>query len=284
MHILLVGAGYVGMALLGSWENPKDHFFATTTTEAKVQKIQSYSLVEKTHAIKITESTDLEIFLDECDAVIFTIAPKKDSNYKETYLATALAFSKALKNRKKPLFVLYTSSTSVYGNQKGALVEETSSRIPLSETSKILSEVEDVFLSCANPKVEVCILRLGGIYGPKRTLEDRAIKMSKKNLLGCGQEATNHIHLEDITDAIEFSIKNRLKGVYNLVNDAHPNRKQLYDHICARLKISPPNWECEDSARRVTDVIVSNKKIKQCGYTFKYPNLPFSIGDETLLR
>ncbi len=277
MNILLIGSGYVGMALLESWERAEDWFFATTTKEAKVQEIQKQPNVKSAYLIKIIETTDLKFAFDECDAVIITISPKNDSNYKETYLASAIAISKALRDRAAPLFLLYTSSTSVYGDHGGALVDETSDRIPLSKNSKILSEVEDIFLSCSSSNIKVCILRLGGIYGPMRTLDKRAIKMSNKNLIGFGTEVTNHIHLEDITHAIQFCINNRLNGIYNLVGDDHPSRQMLYEQISSELKIPPPVWEGNlDSVGR-NNAIVSNEKIKACGYIFKYPHLSFSV-------
>ena len=166
------------------------------------------------------------------------------------------------------MFLLYTSSTSVYGNQKGAQVDETSQRNPLSEQSEILSEVEDVFLAAATNMLDVSVLRLGGIYGPGRSLEQRAKRMSQKILRGSGQEVTNHIHLQDITSGIEFCITHHLKGVFNLVNDAHPTREQLYRHLGAKTL----HWGNE-AMQPVTNVVVSNAKIKGCGYDFRYPEV-----------
>lgn len=277
MNVFLIGSGYVGMALLASWQGAEDCFFATTTTEGKLQKVQKQPNVEKAYLIKITETTDLKFAFDKCDAAIITIAPKNESTYKETYLDSAIAISKGLKDRTDPLFLLYTSSTSVYGNHDGAVVDETSVRKPLSKNGQILSEVEDVFLSCSSPNIEVCILRLGGIYGPMRTLDKRARNMSNKNLSGFGTEVTNHIHLEDITHAIQFCMKDRLNGIYNLVGDDHPSRQMLYEQISSELKIPPPFWDDNLDSIGISNATVSNKKIKACGYIFKYPHLSFSL-------
>ena len=277
MNVLLIGSGYVGMALLTSWQGTEDCLFATTTTEGKLQKVQKQPNIAKAYLIKITETTDLKFAFDECDAAIITIAPKNEATYKETYLDSAIAISKALKDRADPLFLLYTSSTSVYGNHDGAVVDETSARTPLSKNGQILSEVENVFLSCGSANIEVCILRLGGIYGPMRTLDKRARNMSNKNLSGFGAEVTNHIHLEDITHAIQFCVNNRLNGIYNLVGDDHPSRQILYEQISSELKIPPPIWEGNLDSISRSNAIVSNMKIKACGYIFKYPHLSFSI-------
>ncbi len=277
MRILLIGTGYVGMALLSSWKNPSDRFLATTTTESKLEEIGSKKVVESPALIKINNNTDLKPVLDRCDALIITVAPKDGAGYRETYMETALCLSRALKGRNKPLFLLYTSSTSVYGNHESELVDETSNRVPLSERSEILSEVEDIYLSCSSQKIEVCILRLGGIYGPLRTLEQRARKMSQKKMDGSGQEPTNHIHIEDITNAIEFCVMNNFSGIYNLVNDDHPDRKTLYNAVCKQIDICPPEWKSTFSSCRSTNAVVSNEKIKKAGYFFIHPHITSTL-------
>jgi NAD dependent epimerase/dehydratase family enzyme len=110
-----------------------------------------------------------------------------------------------------------------------------------------------------------------------RTLDKRARKMSNKNLSGLGTEVTNHIHLEDITHAIQFCVNNRLKGIYNLVGDDHPSRQMLYEQISSELKIPPPVWGGNLDSIGRNNAIVSNEKIKARGYIFKYPHLPFSF-------
>ena len=268
MRICLIGTGYVGMALLHSWKRPDDRFIATTTTEEKLSKIEQVEKVEKGVVFKIEAETRIESLIAGCDGVVVTIAPTKGASYRETYLESAKVITRAVKLQTKKMFLLYTSSTSVYGNQKGAQVDEASQRNPLSEQSEILSEVEDIFLAAATNILDVSVLRLGGIYGPGRSLEERAKRMSQKMLRGSGQEVTNHIHLQDITSGIEFCITHRLKGVFNLVNNAHPTREQLYRSLGAKTL----HWGNE-AMQPVTNAVVSNAKIKECGYDFTHPEV-----------
>ena len=273
MRILLIGTGYVGMALTASWKDPNDRFIATTTTESKLEEVQSLKQVERSALLEIKKTTDLRPLIEQCDAVIVTVAPKRGAGYRETYLDTATCLKEAVKNRKEPLYLLYTSSTGVYGNQGGALVDESSKTASDITRAKTLSEVEDLLLSCENSQIQVCVLRLGGIYGPMRSLEKRAERMSKKEMGGSGDEPTNHIHLEDITGAIQFCLTNRLSGVFNLVNEDHPSRRQLYGALCEKLNLAPPVWKAGSPS--VTNARVSGEKIKNAGYLFQHPNLTF---------
>jgi nucleoside-diphosphate-sugar epimerase len=270
MNIFLIGAGYVGMALLSSWGNSADTFTATTTTPSKLNEISSQRKSTEPLLLKITKDSNISEMLNDYDVLIINIAPTDNASYKETYLETSEGIKKSLEKRKKPLYLLYTSSTSVYGNQKGRQVNEDDTRNPKSESSHLLCAVEDNYLSISNKYISTCILRLGGIYGPSRTLENRALKLSGRELPGTGLEPTNNSHLEDITAAIEYCVTNKLSGVYNLVSDEHPTRKELYDKLCEALKIAAPIWKASQENSRSTNALVSSEKIKKSGFEFKH--------------
>jgi len=59
-------------------------------------------------------------------------------------------------------------SYAVYGDREGAWVDEASPVAPANRMVKF-SETE-VLLSASSDDMSVCILRLGGIYGPRREL------------------------------------------------------------------------------------------------------------------
>ena len=62
--------------------------------------------------------------------------------------------------------VIFTSSTSVYGQDDGSWVDEASPTLPPRETGRILLEAEAALSGSGR---DFSILRLGGIYGPGRT-------------------------------------------------------------------------------------------------------------------
>ncbi len=278
MRILLIGSGYVGQALLNSWNNPNYSFVVTTTTKSKIKTIQQIQCVEEALLLEIKKNTQLDL-LKNFDVIIMNIAPKKGSNYSETYFEVASAIQKELSNVKQSIFLIYTSSTSVYGPCEGRVVDELTDKSSTSENSQILIDTENIFLSSNNPLAQICILRLGGIYGPGRSLESRAKMMSSRKLSGTGDELTNHIHISDITAAIEFCITHNLNGLYNLVGDEHPARKNLYEHICKQLSIPPPQFDASSKGCKSTNAAVSNQKIKSCGYIFKESKLPTTFAN-----
>lgn len=263
MKLLVIGAGYVGEKLLKYLQTQKYKLVITTTRKERVDTLSCYG-----HSVLLPrEDKVLKELIDSCDGTIILVAPKSLQSYEEVYLQTAKRVFLALKDRQTPFYLLYTSSTSVCEGQKNEWVTEDMELYPKSENAKILLETECCYLSC---NASTCILRLGGIYGPKRELLDRIKRFSGKTMLSTGEEPTNHIHLEDIIAAVLFCLDRSLKGIYHLVNDDHISRRELYSHLCQLAGIPCPIWG-KDLPK--SSYKVCNQKIKSMGFTFKNPKI-----------
>ena len=141
-----MGAGYVGMALLAHLQSQPHEIFITTTQEGRVESLRAFG--KDVLVLGATEDNDLEQLIDLCDGMVVLVAPKKGQNYEETYLNTAKRISSALKGRKRPFYLLYTSSTSVCEGQRNGWVTEDMPLDPKSDNGKILLETERLYLSC----------------------------------------------------------------------------------------------------------------------------------------
>lgn len=252
MRLLLLGAGYVGKALL---KNSPHSFLAATTSKDRLQELSSLSagslLIGK-------DKRPLQEALDKVDGVIILIAPKENSleSYQNTYIKMAKTLSLLLEKRKKNFYLLQASSTGVY--QK-------------SPKANILLETESIYQNCASTLVSVCTLRLGGIYGPGRELVKRAQSLSGRKLPGSGEEPTNHVHLDDIVSSIHFCLSKKLEGVFNLVNEEHRSRKKLYDALCSSLGIPSPSFDSSKKMEHGSHEKITGEKIKKTGFTFTHP-------------
>lgn len=265
MKIFLMGAGYVGMMVLKSLSSQGHELYVSTTKPEKINSLTPFAreviLIDTSHEKRLQEVVNF------CDVLIVLIAANTSATYRETYLNTALSLSAMLKERSHPFHLIYSSSTSVYENCTSKEVSEEMILQPSSEASQILYDTERVFLQFPG----TCVIRLGGIYGPGRELSVRAARMAGKAMSGNGAEITNHVHVEDILEAIQFCLNHRLTGIYNLVNEAHPSRKELYDPLCQAQGLSLPVWDLNTESLR--NYLVLNAKIKQAGFVFKQPTL-----------
>ena len=123
--------------------------------------------------------------------------------------------------RIPPKKFVYTSSTSVYAQNDGSQVKESSPTEPAAETSKILVETEKVLLDAvAQKKFPAVILRVAGIYGPERGHWFRQFLKDEAHIEGDGSRFLNMIHRDDLIGCIIAALKNGRAGeIYNAVDD-----------------------------------------------------------------
>lgn len=269
-NILIIGAGFVGSHLAKVLDK-KYNVSVTTRTLEKKQELEKESL-----NVKLLDTNDfnqLSQLISSYDIIVVTLAPKCINDYKKTYLTTAQNIVKCFENsQKKVKHLIYTSSSSVYGDQKGALTTEDSPLNNTTSSGKILIETENTFLSLKKMQTKVCIFRLSEIYGPKRDLSLRVKHYSEFSAPGDGLNPTNMIHVDDISLAILFAIEHSLDGIYNLTDDEHISRKQMYDLISRRFLLPIVFFDSTKSSIHSGSKVLSNQKIKDLGFIFKYPH------------
>ena len=177
-----------------------------------------------------------------------------------------------------PKKFVYTSSTSVYGQTDGALVKETSSTGPASETGKVLVAAEKLLLGAvADGRFPAILLRVAGIYGPGRGHLFLKYLKGEAKMTGKGERLINMIHRDDLVGIIMATLKNGRTGeIYNAVDDEPVAQIHFFRWLSETLgKWMPPfaaEAEAGDHKRGLTNKRVSNRRLKmELGYQFKYP-------------
>lgn len=267
MKIGIIGCGYVGQAAALYWKQQGCHVAVTTRDPQRVSFLQSFSdevcLLNHPHA--------LPSFIAAQERLLISVAPDSSSDYHSTYLKTALQVAEYHHSSPSLRQILYTSSTSVYGDHQGGWVYENTAIAPIDEKNKILYETEQILLKCSSNDLKICILRLGEIYGPQRRIEDRLRRMHTQPFPGSGAAYTNLIHLTDIVGALAFCVEHDCQGIYNLCSDFHISRRDFYADLCQREHLPPIEWNpSRSSHRHQGNKRVSNEKIKKEGFVFTY--------------
>lgn len=261
MNLLIIGAGYVGMPLIQHLHQLGYTLSITTRNTTKFKELSRYT----DNIVHLPSTNGLQEAIARCDGMIVLVAPQTRSEYENTYLGTSRTISSMLKALHKKIYLIYTSSSSVYEGTDQEWVTEDLILNPTDRNANILLQTEHEFLQNAN----TCILRLGGIYGPERELLKRARILSGKEMPSCPRAPTNHIHLTDIILGISHSLNNGLQGIYNLVNDSHPTKESLYNALCQETNLPPPIWKGTDQS----SYKVCNAKIKKTGFLFQHAQL-----------
>jgi nucleoside-diphosphate-sugar epimerase len=188
--------------------------------------------------------------------------------------------------RKHPVKkIVFTSSTSVYAQNDGLAVKESSPTEPQTETSQILVQAEKVLLEPA-PAIPSIVLRVAGIYGPERGHLFKQYLKNEAKIPGSGARIINMIHRDDVVAAIIAALKNGRAGeIYNVVDDEPVSLLHFYRWLSETLgKWMPPmvpEEEAPERKRALTSKKVQNRKMKiELGVQLKYPTFRQGYTDE----
>ena len=287
MRVLIVGCGYVGVPLGAELVRLGHEVFGLRRNLSAESEL-------KTAGIQplfgdVTKPNELKNLPHDFDWVVNCVAAGGDvENYREVYFNGTINLFEWLAPNPPKKFV-YTSSTSVYAQNDGSQVKESSPTEPAAETSKILVDTEKVLLdAAAQKKFPAVVLRVAGIYGPDRGHWFKQFLKDAAHIEGDGARFLNMIHRDDLVGCIIAALKNGRPGeIYNATDDEPVNQLHFFQWLAQAvdkpLPPSVPENPGEYRRRGVTNKRVSNRKLKmELGHRFKYPNFRIGYSAELL--
>ncbi len=269
LKIAILGCGYIGLQLAKHFSK-NALVTGTTRNEVRVKEIQKYC--QKTVILDSKDYDGIKHLILSNDLIIVTISPSNKEDYESALKRVALNIRKVALDTNSAKKLIYTSSLLVYGDHLGHWVDEESPLNTHLSQGAALIETERLLLSLKDLGWSVLIYRLGEIYGPNRELSKKISQYKNKLIPGNGSYYTNMIHSEDIVKAIEYGLHHELEGIYNLVDEDHPTRKDLYDRVAEQGKQEKIEWNSELSNVQYGNKRASNHKLKAKGYDFIYPH------------
>jgi len=158
--------------------------------------------------------------------------------------------AKKLSELKTLEWVGYLSTTGVYGDTHGQLVDETAELMPSSERSRRRVQAERDWLDQFNEYgLPVHIFRLSGIYGPGRSALD-AVRAGKARQIVKPGHKFSRIHVRDLATVIKASINHPDPGaIYNLCDNEAAPPADVTAFACELLGLEPPPEVPFDIAR-----------------------------------
>ncbi|TKW12708.1 hypothetical protein SEVIR_5G053400v4 [Setaria viridis] len=147
-------------------------------------------------------------------------------------------------------WLCYLSTTSVYGDCGGALVDEDHMVNPKSESAKLRYKAEKGWLNLVDDlNLSAFIFRLGGIYGPGRSALDTLAKsksLSQRQKLRESKQYTARIHVADIYQAVLASMSMRCaRKIFNVVDDDPAPRAEVFAFARSLIEMRYPDLIAE---------------------------------------
>lgn len=285
-RLVVFGAGYVGGAMARAAKEQGMKVTALTRNAGKAAALQAEGI--DSIVADLADDGWHAAMPERVDFVLNAVSSGGGGveGYRHSYvegMKSVIAWARAA----KPGTLVYTGSTSVYPQDGGMKVDETSPTEPASERAALLLDAEHIALAAANEGMRVFILRLAGIYGPGRHHILNQIKAGEV-LSGKGDHRLNLVHLDDICAAIMKCFEaapSIAGGVFNVCDDFPAKKHELTAWIAARLGQPAPQFDPSLPGRRrgeMPDRLVVNLKLKHTlGWRPRYPS--YREGYETLL-
>jgi nucleoside-diphosphate-sugar epimerase len=274
-RILIAGCGYVGSVAadllqaagwqVEGWTRSSE---AAARLSHKPYKVQAVDLSEMGAV-----ATATQVF----DVIVHGASTRGGdaTSYERLYLDGV----QNLQRRWPDAKIVFTSSTSVYAQIGGEVVNEESPAQPEPKTGKILRAAEDFVLTHGGT-----VARLGGIYGPGRAALLRRFLLGEAVLDFQHDRFVNQAHRDDVAAALVLLAGEGAPGIYNVVDDEPILLSECYRWFAEKLnRPLPPLGDREARRKRgESNKRVSNAKLRACGWEPEFPSMAKGMEESVL--
>ncbi|ARM86689.1 NAD-dependent nucleoside-diphosphate-sugar epimerase protein [Rhizobium sp. CIAT894] len=278
MHVMIFGCGYSGTAIARAFAGDGVRISGTTRSAEKMDALGQAGIEAYLFDGETLDEGLIQALADVTH-LVQSIAPGKADPLLRLLGEDSASLLPSLE------WIGYLSTVGVYGDHKGAWIDEETPCVPVSARSKERLEAEAGWLATGRQRgVPAAVLRLSGIYGPGRNAFCNLEKGTARRLIKKDQ-VFNRIRVEDIGAATRFLSDHSLGGLYN-ITDNRPGPPQDVIVEAARLMgVEPPPEQAFETAELTPmarsfygeNKRVSNAKLKAAGFEFSFPDYPMSL-------
>ncbi len=219
-HLFIFGMGYAAQVL------------------AKTLRAQGWQVsgTGRAGTIAFADSAAVNAALAQASHVLSSVPPAREGGdpVLETYGAALANWPGA--------WIGYWSSTGVYGDARGAWVDETA---PIGGGRRSARVAADLAWQALDPRVRV--LRLPGIYGPGRSVIDKLREGTAHRIIAHDQ-VFSRIHVDDIAGATIAAFAGP-PGVYNLADDEPASQNTVVEEAVRLTGLPLPPLLTADEAQ-----------------------------------
>ena len=215
-RLLIIGCGDVGLRVLrmlaGRWR-----VFALTSTPARAAELRAAGAVPLLG--NLDEPATLRRLAGLADRVLHLAPPARDgeADTRTRHLLAALA-------PRPPRALVYASTTGVYGDCGGALIDETRALNPATDRARRRVDAEAQLRAFGRRQgTQVSLLRVPGIYARDREGGHPRERLARGTPVLRREDDvyTNHIHADDLARACVLALlRGRPLRAVNVCDDS----------------------------------------------------------------
>lgn len=219
-HVFVFGCGDVGTRLARLWRQRQVPVAALTRDPVRAERLREMGVTSYPGDLDAPAAlADLPV----AGAVVYYLAPPPARGLTDARLRGLLG---ALRERPRKWILI--STTGVYGDCKGAWIDESRPVKPGSDRARRRLDAETALRADAERHAfDSVILRVAGIYGPGRLPEAR---LRSRSPMVAAQDSpyTNRIHVDDLVQVCAAAAERAPGGSLYNVSDGNPGRMTDY--------------------------------------------------------
>jgi nucleoside-diphosphate-sugar epimerase len=228
-----------------------------------------------------SEGADLDrpetLRIEGADAVLHLAPPPRagDADSRTANLLAALGKARIL-----PARLVYVSTSGVYGDCGGALVDESRPVAPATSRARRRVDAERQLAAWSKDRgVALVILRAPGIYAADRLPLER-LRAGTPVLAAADDVYTNHIHAEDLAAACVRALEpDAPEGTYNASDDSRIRMGDWMDLVADRHGLARPPRLARAQFKDLNEFMqesrqLDNRRLKETlGLRLRYPTV-----------
>jgi len=282
---LVVGCGYLGERVARRWVGAGFRVIATTRRETRAAELRERGITPAMVDVTAAEPCWANLFADAGvpETVFWGVGFDRTAGatHRDVHvdglrrLLDALVAARPVGSTPR---VILSSSTGVWGDEGGGMVDESTPPNPSREAGRVLIEAET--LLAAHPAGPGTALRFAGLYGPDRLPRIADLKAGLP-IAADPDSWLNLVHIDDAA-AVVCTVADAAspRGLY-VVADGQPVLRRDWYGTLAKLTGSPePDWDTAAPRPRGADKRV-DPKLLFCDLGFRpaHPNPLAALAD-----
>ena len=277
--LLIIGCGDIGVRLARLVQAQGGDVSALARSKESAARLEGYGITPLSGNLDQVESL---VDLPVAGKSLVYLAPPPGGGPIDSRVRK---FCQSCIGTQVPEKVVYVSTSGVYGDCGGALVDEQTPVNPQTSRAKRRVDAEHCLTEWGREQgVPVVILRVTGIYGPGR-LPIARLKQGHPVLQEAESPPTNRIHADDLAQVCLAALERGAAGAIFNVSDGQPGTMtQYFTAIADLLGLPlPPQVSIEEARQVMNPMMLSylsesrrmdnRKMLEELGVVLQYPDL-----------
>lgn len=278
-QILIVGCGDIGLRVAKLWQQSGYTVAAIARSEATLSGIAQQNIQPIQADLDLSDSLR---GLPTKNALIYYFAPPPATGTEDSRMCHFLG---TINKTNLPARIVYISTSGVYGDRAGQLINEETPVNPQVDRAKRRYHAEQQLTRWSETQQRpITILRVGGIYGPGR-LPVQRIKDRVPMVFEHLAPQTNRIHADDLAQVcVAAALKGKGIQIFNVSDGSNSNMTEYFNTIADHCHLSrPPLIGWDDAEQTISKGMLSylresrrmdnSKMLNELEITLKYPTL-----------